>query len=79
MQILAFLAVVPGAALGNILWRQLGVTATSLLTAHGSIGNIILGFIFLQVLAVVLRPKPENKLRWVPHTCSLKWHCEHTC
>ena len=62
-QVTAFLAIIPGAVLGNILWRQLGVLSSSLLTAHGSIGNIILGLVFLQVLAVILRPKPDTKLR----------------
>ena len=63
VQVTAFLAIIAGAVLGNILWRQLGVLSSSLLTAHGSIGNIILGLVFLQVLAVILRPKPDTKLR----------------
>ena len=64
MQVLAFLAVVPGAVLGIILWRQL--VETSLLTAHASVGLIVLGFTVLQVLALAWRARPCTKLRCHP-------------
>lgn len=62
-QVAGFLAVVPGAVLGIIVWRQLG-DESSELTAHAAIGIIVLAFVVLQVLAAVWRPKPDTKLRY---------------
>ena len=64
VQVLAFLAVAAGAALGIIMWRRL--VKTPLLTAHACVGLIILTFAVLQVLALAWRARPGTKLRSAP-------------
>lgn len=74
---LALLAVVPGAVLGIILWRQL--VKTPLLTAHASVGLIVLGFTVLQVFALAWRARAGTKLRYAPECPQWQTHGASHC
>ena len=70
MQVVVLLCVLAGAALGIYLWSQMGGDdLVQLLVAHISIGIIVTVFVLLQATAVLLRPRPDSKLRCKPDQC----------
>jgi hypothetical protein len=65
----ALLIALAGFALGVYLWTQ-QEPLDDLTLAHVSIGTIMVGFMLLQALAIVARPKPQSKYRCMPSRAS---------